>query len=190
MSGEERWNSYPEAYKNYVLGAYPGAQGYEDLPGLFGIENDWTMLGEGTMPVKINGNNPSKWVSPKFNPMGYNEWKSLTGGGTWGQTPNPTPTPTPTPSPGSTQNPFPALVPSQLQDPFAMGGTGTTPGGTGQMLPFGFPYPYAPQTQYQPYQFSTGQAYGLNPLQLFGGDILRTQNLFNTIPASPVLAKK
>ena len=178
----DSWERKPQAYKDYYMGAFPSGLSYEDL-----MQFPNPML----RPLR-EGEERGMYGMPKgdYTPMDYDQWRAMQAalgymkpGGSGGGT-----TPPPTTPPTTPQNPFPAILPGQLQDPFATGGTGTTPGGT--LSPFGFPYPYTPQTPYQPYQFSTGQAYGMNPLQLFGGDMIRSQNLFNTIPASPVLAQK
>jgi hypothetical protein len=54
------------------------------------------------------------------------------------------------------------------------------PAATGYM-PFGFQPPQVPQSQFQPYQSSTGQAYGLNPMQIFQGDVTASRNLYNAL---------
>lgn len=58
---------------------------------------------------------------------------------------------------------------------------GGMPAAAGGSVPFGFQPPTVPQSQFQPYQMSTGQAYGLNPMSLFNSDVAMSRNLYNSL---------
>lgn len=53
------------------------------------------------------------------------------------------------------------------------------------MLPFLFGAPSAPQSQFQPWQMSTGQAYGLNPMGIFANDIANSRQLYQLPTTTP-----
>jgi hypothetical protein len=58
---------------------------------------------------------------------------------------------------------------------------GGMPAAQSGYMPFGFQPPQVPQSQFQPYQMSTGQAYGLNPMATFMGDVTQSRNLYNSL---------
>jgi len=78
------------------------------------------------------------------------------------------------------QNWAPMVLQAQQQQQGGYPAGGANPAQTGYM-PFGFQPPQVPQSQFQPHQMSTGQAYGLNPMQTFMGDVTASRNLYNAL---------
>lgn len=76
---------------NYWFGG-PYPKGFQEMDPAY---QDYYRGAINTTPWTNFSGNKSTQMRWNFEPMSYAEWKALTGGGNWGQTPTPTPTPTP-----------------------------------------------------------------------------------------------